>query len=368
MPRRAKTLVTIFLRGGADGLNMVVPYGDPDYLRLRPTLGLASPADGGCLDVDGFFGLHPAFAPLDAERAAGRLALVHAVGSDDETRSHFEAQDQMEHGCSFGESVGGGWVGRYLRAGGMGGSLAAVAVGTHVPEALRGAPTAATMTRLEDLEIRGVDGVRDEVVGALGALYGGASMLDLAGRDTLTLMRKAGELAQQPVRAGVEYPTGSFGEGLRDVARLVKADVGLRVACLDLGAWDTHYVQALALEGRIGELAGGLAAFQQDLGEKKHEVVVVVMTEFGRRAYENASFGTDHGRGGALLVLGDGLVTDHVLGRWPGLADGKLEGPGDLAVITDYRDVLGEVVGLTGDVDGREVFPGYRPKPVGLVA
>ena len=355
-------------RGGADGLNLLVPHGDPDYLRLRPTLGLAGPADGGCLDVDGFFGLHPAFAPLEAERDAGRLALVHAVGSDDETRSHFEAQDQMEHGVAFGQRAGGGWVGRYLRAAGLGGNLSAVAVGRHVPEALWGAPTAATMTRLEDLEIRGVDAARAEVVGALEALYGGDSMVDLAGRDTLTLMRRAGELAEQPVRPGAAYPKGDFGAGLRDVARLVKADVGLRVACLDLGGWDTHFVQALGLEGRVQELAEGLAAFQHDLGAQKQEVVVGVMTEFGRRAYENASFGTDHGRGGALMVLGDGLVTDHVLGRWPGLSGDALEGPGDLAVTTDYRDVLAEVVALVGDVDGREVFPGYRPRPVGLAA
>ena len=366
------TLVTVFLRGGADGLNMVVPYADADYARLRPSLAIAPPGEGAgsCLDLDGFFGLHPSFSPLLPAWKDERLAIVHAVGSDDPTRSHFEAQDQMEYGAAYGQRVGGGWVARHLRARGAAGSLAAVAIGTQVPEALRGAPSAAAMTALHELELRRVDGARDVVIDALGALYADDPLVKQAGLDTLDLMRRVVALGSEAEEVGDAYPRGGYGQGLRDVARLIKAGVGLRVACLDLGGWDTHFFQGSSTglqAGRIDELSKGLAAFQDDLGRCREHVVVVVMTEFGRRAHENASLGTDHGRGSVMLVLGDGLRGGKVHGRWPGLSEQALEGPGDLAVTTDYRAVLAEVLTRVSGAPPASVFPRYEPRPVGLL-
>lgn len=369
--RPPKTVVSVFLRGGADGLGMVVPHGDPAYAGHRPTLALAAPGQGSsaCLDLDGFFGLHPAFAPLLPAWRARRLALVHAIGSDDTTRSHFEAQDRMEHGHGGGLDPAGGWAGRYLRALEGAGGFSAVAVGPRLPECLRGAPCAAAMTRLETLGLATDPDEATRVAEALGALYGADPLLAQAGRDTLVLMEKTRALAG-PAPAGDAYPAGGFGAGLRDVARMIKAGLGLRVAALELGAWDTHHFQGTTgglLAGRIAELADGLAAFDADLGAGRDEVVVVVMTEFGRRAHENASLGTDHGRGSVMLVLGAGLAGGKVHGRWPGLADRFLDGPGDLAVTTDYRDALAEVLAHAGGVDPGRVFPGHRPAPVGLV-
>lgn len=371
--RTPTTLVTVFLRGGADGLNMVVPYGDPDYARLRPSLAIAKPGESSdaCLDLDGFFGLHPAFAPLAPEWTEKRLAIIHAVGSDDATRSHFEAQDQMEHGAAFDQRVAGGWIARHLRASGAASGLSAVAIGTQIPEALRGAPMAAAMTSISGLKLRGVkEAARPQVMSALGSLYAESGLLGGAGRDTLDLMQRVESLENQEANpAG--YPTGGFSSGLRDVARLVKARVGLKTACLDLGGWDTHFFQGSVngfLAGRIEELAKGLAAFQEDLGSCREHVVVVVMTEFGRRAYENASLGTDHGRGSVMLVLGEGINGGKVHGDWPGLKDDALEGPGDLAVTTDYRAALCEILTrTTGGKDHTNAFPGYSARPVGLI-
>lgn len=369
----SSVLVTIFLRGGADGLNMVVPYADDDYARLRGSLKIAAPGEeDGCLDIDGRFGLHPAFEPLMPAHREGRLAVVHAVGSDDASRSHFEAQDQMEHGVAYQQSAGGGWMGRYLRALGHGGNVSAVAVGTQVPEALRGAPGAAAMTSLKELELHpaGRRSVRErDVMQTLAALYAEDSALGAAGRDTLTLARQVGALDAPSDDESSNYPKSDFGRGLRDVARLIEAQVGLEVATLDLGGWDTHFFQGTtdgAFADRISELATGLAAFERDLARFRDEVTVVVMTEFGRRAYENASLGTDHGHGGAMLVLGSGLRTDRVHGQWPGLRDDQLVGPGDLAVTTDYRSVLSEVIAHCGGVASEKVFPDFRPDELGL--
>ncbi len=364
-PRRV--LVTVFLRGGADGLALVPPHADPSLARLRPAIASARPGDGpdAVLDLDGAFGLHPALAPLLPRWRDGTLAIVHAVGSDDDTRSHFEAQDQVEHGASASAPLAGGWLGRLLRAEGAGG-LSAVAVGVAVPEALRGAPMSAAFESLEQLRVRA--GAEEQSLRALERLYGQEpGVLGQGGRDTLDLLRKVTGMARRPLAERPTYPEGPFGRGLRDVADLVRADVGLRTATLDLPGWDTHVLQASALPARARELAGGLAALWDDLGPRARDVDVVVMTEFGRRAHENASRGTDHGRGAVMFVLGHGLAGGRVHGRWPGLGDDALEGPGDLAVTTDYRDVLGEVVLHAGGPALDAVFPGHEPRPVGLL-
>lgn len=380
---KPKTLVHVFLRGGADGLNLVVPHGDPDYAALRPTLAIFPPVSGDpedgsagrALDLDGFFGLHPSLAPLLPLYRGGRLSVVHAVGSDDASRSHFEAQDQMEHGESYGRSLGSGWIGRWLRSRGSRGNLTAVALGRFVPESLRGAPNVAAMTRLEELTLEAGEAQLGPLTSALEKLYGGTDALARAGLDTLGMLHRVqslrgGEELSGRDGPGLGYPEGRLGEGLGDVARLVRADLGLEVACLDLEGWDTHFFQGTTfgpLASRAEELARSLAAFDRDLGPRRDDVVVVVQTEFGRRAYENSSLGTDHGRGGVLFVLGSGLGGGRVHGRWPGLGEASLEGPGDLAVTTDHRSVLAEVLESLGPGDLGEVFPGFRPEPVGLI-
>jgi uncharacterized protein (DUF1501 family) len=235
---------------------------------------------------------------------------------------------------------------------------------------------AAAMTSLSELKLRGVaPAAREPITKALAELYAEQGLLGTAGRDTLQLMERIENIAAAPNEDDREgpstsYPNGGFGQGLRDIARLVKAKVGPEVACLDLGGWDTHFFQSSsgALSKRVDELAKGLAAFQEDLGSCRDHVVTVVMTEFGRRAYENTSLGTDHGRGSMMLILGDGIRGGQVHGKWPGLKDDALEGPGDLAVTTDYRSVLSEILTrVSGSAPKAPVFPDFSPRPIGLL-
>ncbi|MBI5366781.1 MAG: DUF1501 domain-containing protein [Planctomycetes bacterium] len=373
---RADVLVTVFLRGGADGLNLVVPHADDTYYRERPSIAVprpdaAGPAAGRAIDLDGRFGLHPRLAPLTEAWQAGELAVVHAVGSDDATRSHFEAQDLMERGAAAANGVSGGWIARHLRTrrGTPAGALAAVAIGPSVPEALRGAPSATAVESLADLKLAG----EGAAARALTALYAtGDDPLTVAGRETLEVMQAVQQLVNEPFAPGHarEFPYGHFEHCLMQVARLITADVGLEAACVDLGGWDTHFIQGAAAGGmadRIGELAQGLAAFRTRLGERFGRVCVVVMTEFGRRIYENASLGTDHGRGGVMFLLGGGIVGGKVYADWPGLEAADRDGPGDLRVTTDYRAVLAEVLERRlGNDRGAAVFPGVAARGWGL--
>lgn len=291
------------------------------------------------LDADGFFAFHPELSPLARRFGEGTLAVVHAVGSDDQTRSHFEAQDRMEHGGPSGRAVGSGWLARLTRAlGGARGGLAAVALGTSTPEALRGAASVSVFESAQEHRI----GADDAYVSVLADLYRGTDALGAAGRDALATLERLRTLPGTPSTAG--YPEARFGERLAELARLIRARVGVRAACVDLDGWDTHYVQAVGFAGRVRTLAAGLDAFARDLGDEMGRVTIVVMTEFGRRAYENGSLGTDHGRASVMFVLGAGVRGGRVHGRWPGLSERTLEPPGDLAVTTDYRQVLAELV------------------------
>ncbi|MBI3099166.1 MAG: DUF1501 domain-containing protein [Planctomycetes bacterium] len=376
-----RTLVCVFLRGGADGLNMIVPHGDDRYYTLRPTLGVPRPDDrtaddGRAIDLDRFYGLHPALAPLRPIYSAGRLAIVHAAGSDDQTRSHFEAQDQMEHGVRMNQIASGGWLGRHLRARNAAEERAMppVALGTSIPESLRGAPAAATLTSLDDFSINTATGDLRGLAEALEALYSADSTAAAAcGRETLEVMRRVERLkhgADAPAHSA-SYPDHEFARGLRLVARLIQAGVGPEAACLDLGGWDTHFTQGAVsglLPGLMRTLAESLAAFDADLGDSGERVVTVVMTEFGRRAYENVSFGTDHGRAGVMFLMGGSVAGGKVYGAWPGLGEDRMDGPGDLAVTTDYRDVLAEVVARGfGQSRLGDVFPGHTPSFRGVM-
>lgn len=352
-------VVVVFLRGGADGLNLVAPVFEKDYVRLRPTLALRE-----TLPLDGGFGFHPAFAPLHPLWKEGRLAIVHAVGSDDSTRSHFEAQDLMEHAGRPEEGVSGGWIARHLRSKpGSRGAVAAVSIGPTLPEALRGAPGACALERIEQVALPEAS---SRFTQALEVLYqADGSGAGRAGQATFRLLERINR-AKSAAPSGA-YPDSSFGTSMRELARLLKADAGLEAACLDFGGWDTHFGQALGFHKQVTDLAGSLAAFEKDLAARMDRTIVVVMTEFGRRAYENETLGTDHGRASVMFAMGGGVRGRRIYGTWPGL--GSLEGPGDLPVTTDYRDILSElVVKALGNPNVAEVFPGRTPSYRGLWA
>jgi uncharacterized protein (DUF1501 family) len=357
-----RTLVVVFLRGGADGLNMVAPLGDDGYYKARPRIAIRKDV---AFKLDGFFGLNPLLKELGTLYQEGALAVIHAAGSEDTTRSHFEAQDFMEHGGL----VAGGWLGRFLRnrPKAVNGPLGAIAVGKAIPECLRGAPAATVMQSLDEFSL----GAKSAgLMRELGKLYGLESdAMGKAGRDTLEALARIDTLraAKYVPAHGAEYGRDEFAQGLRQIARLVKARVGLEAASIDLNGWDSHLTQGPIMDPLMGRLSKGLAAFHRDLGTGMEHVTVVVMTEFGRRLAENSAFGTDHGRGGVMFALGGGVKGGRVLGQWPGLKDEVLEGPGDLPVMNNYRNVLAPILerhGAKGNLAA--IFPGFELEPLAV--
>jgi uncharacterized protein (DUF1501 family) len=366
--RRTDLLVTIFLRGGADGLNMVVPYGEPNYYRSRPSLGIPPPTSsnvkGRAVDLNGFFGLHPALAPLHPIYQSGEMAIVHACGSDDSSRSHFEAMATMERGLAReGTGPASGWVARHLVSTEHldDSPLRAVAFADTMPDSLRGATNAVALTSLSDFKLEADPSFHTSLTG----LYKpGKDEVAQAGRQTLSALDALVKLDVDRYKAahGAVYPNSDLGNGLRQVACLVKARLGLEVACLDKGGWDTHVAQGADTGWQamlLDDLAKSLAAFTADLGPEMHGVTVVVMSEFGRRVAENGGLGTDHGRAGPMFLIGDSVAGGRVHARWPGLEDHQLDSTGDLLVTTDYRSVLGDVLARRmGNASVAEVFPG----------
>ncbi|MBM3290543.1 MAG: DUF1501 domain-containing protein [Candidatus Hydrogenedentes bacterium] len=357
-------LVVVFLRGGADGLNMVVPIEDDAYYSARPLVGISK---RNAVPLDDLFALNPRLAPLADLYRDGDLAIVHCAGSEDQTRSHFEAQDAMEHGGAGG----GGWLGRYLRhrPNGPGGPLSAVAIGSAAPEALRGAPAAVVMESFADFAL----GERaPTAMAALERLYAPeADALGGAARATIAALGKIAQLNERDYTPanGAQYPQSQFGDGLCRIAQMVKANVGLESACLDLGGWDAHFASGTLMDPLMDDLSKGLTAFHTDLNGAMRNTTVVVMTEFGRRVYENASLGTDHGRASVMFAIGGGVRGGKVYCDWPGLALDKLEAPGDLPVQHNYRDVLAPVLARhSGITDFSRVFPDYDLSPLDLLA
>lgn len=357
-----QALIVVFLRGGADGLSLVAPLEDDNYYRARPRLAVAKK---DAVPLDGFFGLHPLLRELAPIYKEGALAIIHGAGSEDATRSHFEAQDLMEHGGL----AAGGWLGRFLRyrTNARSGALSAIAVGRQFPECLRGAPAATVMQSIDEFSLGPDSGA---LLRELDRLYGvQADALGAAARDTLDALRRIENLRNNPYQpsAGADYGRDSFAEGLKQVARLLKARVGLEAVSLDLGGWDSHFTQGTIIEPLMARLAKGLAAFYRDMGPGMAHTTIVVMTEFGRRVAENASFGTDHGRGGVMFVIGGGVKGGRVLGHWGGLKADLLEGPGDVPVWTNYRNVLAPILRKHGAGPDRElVFPEFSIEPVDL--
>lgn len=359
-----RTLVVVFLRGGFDGLSAVVPGGDPHYLAARPAIGIPATS---LQPLDRRFGLHPACAPLYKHWQSKRLAIVHAVGSPSASRSHFEAQDVVERGVEA-RSTPTGWLERALESAGPGTTFRAVSQGAVAPSSLAGNSAAVSMRGLDSLVLTGgTDRVTDALRGLYTGLeHPGAHQVELA----LRAVAEAEALRARPYRPGAAYPEGQFGAALADIARLVKADVGLRVATVDIGGWDLHTnsgaVDAGDMTAHLTELSGAFGAFADDLAGRLDDVTLVTMSEFGRRLEQNGSGGTDHGHGNVMFLLGGGVAGGVVHGAWPGLAPDALD-RGDLAGPNDYRDVLGEVaqrqLGL-GSLAG--VFPGHSYRPLGV--
>ena len=372
--KEGETLVVIFLRGGADGLNIVVPHGEDAYYKARPALAIARPTDATAhkedraLDLNGFFGLHPALAPLMPLYGEGQMAFIHAIGSMDESHSHFEAMYAMERGlASSAPGDASGWLARHLISSSVvnDSALRAVAIGGTMPDSLRGASNALALDSLDDFKLQGDSTFR----ATLDKMYAnGGDALTQAGRQTLKALDS---IQTMPAGSSSPYPQSDIGQGLRQVAQLIKSDVGLEVACLDKTGWDTHVTQGRGtgiLASQLDDIAKGFAAFAADLRGRMKHVTVVAQTEFGRRVHENDGFGTDHGHGSVMLLLGGGTVPG-VHAKWPGLNDEQLSGPGDLQVTTDYRNVLAEILSkrLQNNASA-QIFPGLQPSFPGFTA
>jgi len=374
---RKKILVAIFQRGAADGLNVVVPHGEKAYYEMRPTIAVPRPSAGSpdaAVDLDGFFGLHPSLASLKLLFDQRHLAIVDAAGSPDPTRSHFDAQDYMESGTPGLKATASGWMNRALpRAKGKVSPVRAVAIGATLPRAMRGNEPAISLQKIDNFQVRNAEAARE-----FQQMYESVAdpAMQATGRETFEAVSMLQAIQRQPYSAagGAEYPRSPFGDSLKQIAQLIKADVGMEMAFADIGGWDHHVNEtgARASEGQLANLlrqyGQALSAFWTDMADRMADVALVTMSEFGRTARENGNRGTDHGHANCMFVMGGAIQGGKVYGKWPGLEKHQLYEGRDLALTTDFRDVLGElVVRHMRTPSMAEVFPGHTPKFLGLV-
>ncbi len=370
-------LVAVFLRGAIDGLNVVVPYGDADYYALRPTISIAPPGGSAgplplpipiigssgqvAIDLDGFFGLHPSLAPLEAMYAAGELAAVQATGLPQPDRSHFSAQLRMEV-AGGARRAAGGWLGRYLAVSAQASqqSLRGISIGVALDQALAGSDSAAAIANSANyaLQTTTPEAWRTALPNLhrdVGFEFRGVQQRVFAALDLLAQARPA-DIATDPAAV---YPNDALGERMRQAAQYIKAGMGIEAITLNSEGWDHHVNENTVLPPLLTSLGQALSALRVDLGAHWQRTAVVVMSEFGRTVNENASGGTDHGRANMMLALGGRIAGGRVYGEWPGLAAANLDPTGDLAVRTDYRAVLADLLsghmGLAG-ADIRHVF------------
>jgi uncharacterized protein (DUF1501 family) len=370
---KKKTFVYLFMRGGADGLSIVPPVGDPAYYAARPNIAIPRPgASGGAIALSDVFGLHPSLTALEPLFRDHALALVHSCGMPNPTRSHFDAQDYCETGTPGTKSTSDGWLNRALGAQREEHERAfrAVALQPTLPRSLVGPAQAISLNALSDFRIAGGDASAQ----TFEALYARAvdRALRTTGNEAFEALDQAKTqgLESLPPQNGAQYSRSPLARRLQDVARLVHAGVGLEIAATDCGGWDTHVAQGAQqgqLAARLKDFGDSLAAFAQDLGPKLADVCLVAMTEFGRTVHENGNRGTDHGTAGVMMVLGGGVRGGRVLGRWNGVDEQHLFEGRDLAVSTDFRSVLSEVLEhQRGPLPLGKVFPGFTPSRVGL--
>jgi uncharacterized protein (DUF1501 family) len=366
---RTKTLVLVFQRGAVDGLSMVPPMNDAKYYEYRPSIAIPKTGDGAALPLDAMFGLHPSLAPLKKSWDARKLAVVHAVGSPDLTRSHFDAQDFVESGTPGVKATDDGWLNRLLvaRPETAPSTLRAVALAPSLPRILSGSAATVAMSSLSDLNVPG-----GKMAGDFEHMY--AAAVDQALRGTageaFDAMRSLKAIQAAPPSSNATYPKSPLGKRMQAIAQLIHAGAGVEIAVTDCGGWDTHAGQGASkgqLAGRLDDLALSIDAFATDLGSKMDDVCLVTVTEFGRTARENGTQGTDHGHGSVMFVLGGKVRGQKVYAKWKGLADDKLWQGRDVPVTTDHRDVFAEVLAShVGQRDVSVVFPGFTPTRVGL--
>ena len=370
---QGKKLVVIFQRGAADGLNIVVPWRETNYYAMRPTIAIPQKQ---VLDLDGFFGLHPAMASLVPLYQQGHLAIVHATGSPDGTRSHFDAQDFMESGTPGIKSTRDGWLNRALQAEDLKRrqphtAFRAVALGNDVPRTLAGKIPALAISNVQDFAVGGRGPKPAPTATAFEAMYDESSdsLLHSAGDSTFEAIKmlRATDPAHYQPSPDANYPNNGFANNMKQIAQLLKANLGLEAAFTDIGGWDTHQNQGSVdgqLANRLREFSDGIAAFWRDMGPDAESITLVTMSEFGRTAHQNGTGGTDHGHANVMFVLGGQVKGGKVYGKWPGIGDHQLNEGRDLAITTDYRQVLGEVVAKSIGSSNLEVtFPGARLNP-----
>jgi uncharacterized protein (DUF1501 family) len=368
---RRKILITIFQRGAVDGLNMIVPFGEREYYAARPSIAVPKPNGAeGAVDLDGFFGLHPRLAPLKPLWDSKQMAIVHAAGSPDGTRSHFDAQDYMETATPGVKSTQDGWLNRYLHAREHAEAtpFRAVALAPQMPRSLQGLEPALAIGQIGQFGIRAGQAT-DMVQASFESEYAAAAdkVLNRTGGqafDAVRMLKSADPSKYQPEN-GADYPRSGYGEALRQIAQLIKADVGLEVAFAEAGGWDTHVNQGSSvgqLAARLDDFGRGIAALARDLGDRMSDIVILTMSEFGRAVAENGNRGTDHGHGNAMMIIGgENVRGGKVYGRWPGLGREQRYDGRDLAVTTDFRSVFAEVVrGHLGVTDTGTIFPGFK--------
>ena len=368
-----RRLVVIFQRGAADGLNIVVPYREKNYYSMRPSIAIPQ---NQVVDLDGFFGLHPSLASFKPLYEQGHLAVVHAVGSPDMTRSHFDAQDYMESGTPGLKSTQDGWLNRALQAEDLRCRCShtpfrAVALGADVPRTMAGTVPAIALNNLTNFNVGGRGPAPSPAASAFEAMYGdsGDKIFHPAGEETFEAVKmlRAANPSQYTPSAGVDYPNSEFGNNMKQIAQLLKANLGVEAAFTDVSGWDTHQNQGSVngqLSNRLKDFSDSIAAFWRDLGDGGANVTLVTMSEFGRTARENGTGGTDHGHANAMFVLGGDVKGGKVYGKWPGLDNDQLNEGRDLALTTDFRDVLGEIVSHSLGAGNLElVFPGAQLAP-----
>ena len=361
---QGKRLVVLFQRGAADGLNIVVPHAESAYYAMRPTIAIQQQQ---VIDLNGFFGLHPALQPLKPLYDAGHLAIIPAAGSPDSTRSHFDAQDYMESGTPGVKATTDGWLNRALQADTHRQQetvFRAIAMGTEVPRTLEGKIQAVALGNVQDFNVGGRNPT--PMSASFASMYDASvnSVLHGTGGETFEAVKmlRATDPAHYVPAAGANYPRSAFGNSMKQIAQLMKANLGVEAAFADIGGWDTHQNQGAAtgqLAQRLGDFSQGIAAFWTDMGDHAEDIVVVTMSEFGRTAHQNGNGGTDHGHANVMFVLGGPVKGGRIYGRWPGLKPEQLNEGRDLVVTTDFRQVLGEAAYKTLGARNLDlVFPG----------
>jgi uncharacterized protein (DUF1501 family) len=379
--KRSKVLVCIFQRGAMDGLMAVTPFTDAYLKQARPTLFMsaAQASTKPLIDLDGRFGLHPsmsAFAPLFKEN---RLAIVHGVGSPNNTRSHFDAQDYMESGTPFSKGTDSGWLNRAV--GLLGHEAAtpfqAVSMTSALPRSFYGDNAAIAISNLQDfaIQMRGNNMAANTAAKSFEELYDktSSSLLSKTGKESFEAMKilKSADVKSYRPANGAVYPASPLGNSLKQIAQLIKMDVGTEIAFAECGGWDTHFNQgteAGTFARNVEDLSNSITAFWTDLGQLQDDVEVMTMTEFGRTVHQNGSNGTDHGRGSCMFILGNDVNGGKVHGKVPELAVENLEDRRDLPVTTDFRAVFDEVATAHLRIrDNGKLFPEWKGSGIGVM-